>query len=149
MEIVEKFREIDIQYLDSLTQDELCSYMKSKLPVSEKRKLYNQIKILCKQNIKAKYEIKRLYTHSFKHQDKHEGRLFDGSSIQGIPKTIRGFLCKGLTTDIDQNNSHPTILKYLCDKHNIKHYFYALLIKINYSVKKKMISLKHLIKKQK
>jgi hypothetical protein len=119
MEVVERFRELDIQYLDSLSFDEVCSYMWSNMTADEKKKYYKKIKSFCKQNIKAKYEIKRLYTHSFKHQDRHEGRLFDGSSIQGIQKIIRGFLCKGLTTDLDQNNSHPTILKYLCDKHNI------------------------------
>jgi hypothetical protein len=119
MEIVERFSERNIQYLDSLTCDEICSYMSANMNPNDKKKNYKKIKQLCKQHIKARYEIKRLYTYSFKHQDKHEGRLFDGSSIQGIPKIIRGFLCKGLTTDIDQNNSHPTILKYLCDKHNI------------------------------
>ncbi len=119
MEVVERFRELDIQYLDSLSFDEVCSYMWGAMTSIEKKKYYKKIKSFCKQNIKAKYEIKRLYSHSFKNQNRHEGRLFDGSSIQGIPKIIRGFLCKGLTTDIDQNNSHPTILKYLCDKHNI------------------------------
>lgn len=119
MEVVERFREIDIQYLDNLTFDEVCSYMWCSMSSIDKKIYYKKIKSFCKSNIKAKYEIKRLYSHSFKNQDRHEGRLFDGSSIQGIPKIIRGFLCKGLTTDIDQNNSHPTILKYLCDKHNI------------------------------
>ena len=119
MEVVERFREIDIQYLDSLTFDEVCSYIRSSMNSKEKKIYYNQIKSLCKSNIKAKYIIKRLYSHSFKYQDLHEGRLFSGSCIQGMSKIIRGFLCKGITTDIDQANSHPTILKYLCDKHNI------------------------------
>ena len=119
MEVVERFREIDIQYLDNLTFDEVCSYIRSSMTSKEQKNYYKKIKSFCKSNIKAKYEIKRLYTHSFKNQDRHEGRLFDGSSIQGMSKIIRGFLCKGITTDIDQANSHPTILKYLCDKHNI------------------------------
>lgn len=119
MEVVERFSDKCIQYLESLTYDDICSYMSANMSASDKKKNYKKLKELCKQHIKARYEIKRLYTHSFKHQDKHEGRLFNGSSIQGIPKIIRGFLCRELTTDIDQNNSHPTILKYLCDKHNI------------------------------
>ena len=119
MEIVERFSERNIQYLDSLTYDEICSYMSADMTANDKKKNYKQIKELCKQHIKARYEIKRLYTHSFKHQDKHEGRLFGSNSIQGVSKIIRGLLCKDLTTDIDQNNSHPTILKYLCHKHNI------------------------------
>jgi len=119
MEIVERFSEKNIQYLDSLTYDELCSYMSPTMSSNDKKNNYKKIKDLCNQHIKAKYEIKRLYTHSFKNQDKHEGRLFNGSSVQGISRIIRGFLCRDLTTDIDQNNSHPTILKYLCKIHNI------------------------------
>ena len=119
MEVVERFNEIDIKYLDSLSFDKICSYFDQKLSINDKRDNYDKIKQFCKQHIKAKYEIKRLYTHSFKHNDKHEGRLFNGASIQPIPKVIRGFLCKNLTTDIDQCASHPTILKYLCKKHNI------------------------------
>ena len=47
------------------------------------------------------------------------GRLF-GNGIQNIPNNIRGFLCDGLTTDLDFKNCHPTILYYICIKHKIK-----------------------------
>jgi len=119
MEVIERFNEINIQYLDTLTFDNICSYFNSNMTSKDKKENYKKIKEFCKQHIKAKYEIKRLYTHSFKYQDIHEGRLFNGGSIQSIPKAIRGFLCKGLTTDIDQSMSHPTILRYLCLKHKI------------------------------
>lgn len=50
-----------------------------------------------------------------------DGRLFgEGNSIQGLPKNVRGFICEGLTTDIDMINAHPTILKKLCEEHNIE-----------------------------
>ena len=35
------------------------------------------------------------------------------------PKNIRGFICDGITTDIDMINAHPTILKKLCEEHDI------------------------------
>ena len=47
------------------------------------------------------------------------GRLY-GNGIQNIPSNIRGFLCSGLTTDIDFKNCHPTILYYICKQHGIK-----------------------------
>ena len=50
-----------------------------------------------------------------------DGRLFgEANSIQGLPKNIRGFICEGITTDIDMINAHPTILKKLCEEHNIE-----------------------------
>ena len=47
------------------------------------------------------------------------GRRFGKFSIQGVTREIRGLLCDGITTDIDQVNCHPVILKHLCDKYNI------------------------------
>lgn len=47
------------------------------------------------------------------------GRLY-GNGMQNVSKGIRGFLCGGLTTDIDFKNCHPTILYYICIKHDIK-----------------------------
>ncbi len=50
-----------------------------------------------------------------------DGRLFgEANSIQGLPKNVRGFICDGITTDIDMVNAHPSILKKLCDEHNIE-----------------------------
>ena len=50
-----------------------------------------------------------------------DGRLFgEANSIQGLPKNVRGFICDGITTDIDMNNAHPTILRKLCEEHNIE-----------------------------
>jgi len=48
------------------------------------------------------------------------GRLIGDNTIQSCIKNIRGFLCENLTTDIDMNNCHPTILFQLCEKHNIE-----------------------------
>ena len=59
--------------------------------------------------------------HIYKHVDENKGRLFSGTSIQGKPKYIRGYLLHGITTDIDMINAHPSILLYLCNKHEIPH----------------------------
>lgn len=46
------------------------------------------------------------------------GRLYGNNSIQNISGIVRGFLFKH-TTDLDMKNCQPTILKYLCEKHNL------------------------------
>ena len=50
---------------------------------------------------------------------KNFGRLFGENSIQTVKKDIRGFLCDGITTDIDMRNAHPSILYKICEIHNI------------------------------
>lgn len=119
MEFVERFSKRDIKYLNSLTYGDICSYMDSKMSADDKKVNYEKIKNFCKMNIKAKYELKRLYKYTFKYDDIHEGRLFSGGSIQGIPRDFRGLVCRNVSTDIDQSASHPTILRYLCKINNI------------------------------
>ena len=48
------------------------------------------------------------------------GRLFGDFTIQTCVKNVRGFLCDGLTTDIDMDNAHPSILLKLCQTHDIE-----------------------------
>lgn len=47
------------------------------------------------------------------------GRLYGHCSIQNVNSVFRGLLFKH-TTDIDIKNCHPVILKWLCDKYEIK-----------------------------
>jgi len=47
------------------------------------------------------------------------GRLYGHGSIQNVNSVFRGLLFKH-TTDIDIKNCHPVILKWLCDKYEIK-----------------------------
>ena len=47
------------------------------------------------------------------------GRLFGDDTIQSLVKNIRGFICDGVSTDIDMVNCHPVILLALCEEHNI------------------------------
>jgi hypothetical protein len=56
------------------------------------------------------------YNHS---KARLDGRKYGKFCIQGVIREIRGVLCEGLATDIDQINSHPCILLQLCKRHNI------------------------------
>lgn len=78
---------------------------------------FELIQSFCKGMIKARGEMKRFYSYSMTTPLSSQGgggRLYCGNSIQGLPKKIRGFLLNGITTDIDQVNSSPTILRYIC-----------------------------------
>jgi hypothetical protein len=57
--------------------------------------------------------------HVYKQSDENKGRFFSGTSIQGKPKYIRGYLLHDISTDIDMVNAHPAILLHLCKKHDI------------------------------
>tara|TARA_Y100000389_G_C17447108_1_gene512321 strand:- start:31 stop:2232 length:2202 start_codon:yes stop_codon:yes gene_type:complete len=114
MELVEKFSKRGVDYANCMSYDDVCCYLDSNMNTQEKKVYYKKIKNYTSSLIKANYEIKRLYSFSFKNTDKHQGRLFSGHSIQGIPKHIRGLICRQNTTDIDMENAHPKILSYLC-----------------------------------
>jgi hypothetical protein len=119
MELVEKFSKRETDYVNSMTYDDVCSYLDPNMNTQEKKIYYKKIKNYTSSLIKANYEIKRVYSFSFKNSDKHQGRLFSGNSIQGIPKHLRGLICKKNTTDVDMENAHPKILSYLCKMNGI------------------------------
>jgi hypothetical protein len=119
MELVEKFSKRETDYVNSMTYDDVCSYLDANMNTQEKKIYYKKIKNYTSSLIKANYEIKRVYSFSFKNSDKHQGRLFSGNSIQGIPKHLRGLICKKNTTDVDMENAHPKILSYLCKMNGI------------------------------
>jgi len=60
-------------------------------------------------------------THTFKYTQKNNSRYYAPNSIQNMSKVIRGFLYNNISTDVDQSNSSPTILRMLCRKYNIQH----------------------------
>lgn len=51
--------------------------------------------------------------------ESHGSRLYANRGIQSVPADIRGFLCRGYTTDVDAKNCHPKILQYICHKYSI------------------------------
>jgi hypothetical protein len=70
-------------------------------------------------NNNKKINIK--YKKGIKYETKM-GRWFCNASIgiQSMPRKIRHTLCKDLWIDLDFKNCHPSILKQICDKHNIE-----------------------------
>ncbi len=65
--------------------------------------------------------LKSKGTCTFKYTQTNNTRFYSNNSIQNISKIIRGFLYQGISTDIDQSNSSPSILRMLCRKYNIDH----------------------------
>jgi len=117
MELEERLPLIKIKWLATFTLqqfEEHCITKKTK-----KADIYNmfeQLKSFCKTNLKTNGKTKRIYSYS---KNSYEGRLYSGGSIQGISSTIRGFLMKEITTDIDMSNSFANIICYVCKKHGI------------------------------
>jgi len=116
MELIENVNIEYLEYLNSLTKKQLLYYTDVKNKTKEdKEQLYKRIKSYCSKLIKCGGTMKHLYKYTL---NTNYGRLYSGSSVQGLPSSIRGFLFKH-TTDYDMENAHPKILLYLCNKHNL------------------------------
>jgi hypothetical protein len=61
--------------------------------------------------------MKREYKYS--ESMENYGRL-SSNGMQGVMREFRGFLMGQTTTDLDEENSHPVILSYICHKNGIK-----------------------------
>ena len=83
----------------------------------ERQKMFNKIKNICNDIIINNGSMKREYKYS--ESMENYGRL-SSNGMQGVMREFRGFLMGENTTDIDQENSHPVILSYICHKNNIK-----------------------------
>ena len=82
----------------------------------ERHLMYNKIKKMCNDIIINNGSMTREY--KFSDSMEHYGRL-SSNGMQGVMREFRGFLMGTNTTDVDQKNSHPVILSYLCHKHGI------------------------------
>lgn len=114
---------VDINYLKflkSLKKKEIFRHLNTKNK-KEQQKIYDRIINYCDKMIKCNGNFKHIYKYTL---NTNSGRLYCGSSIQGLPKAIRGLLFKN-TTDYDMVNAHPTILLYLCKKHNLDKNIYS------------------------
>lgn len=84
---------------------------------------YKRIVKYVRQAKKNGYKIKQTYSTAFNND---EGRLFvsnedtNKAGLQNINRFMRGCLSNGIYIDVDMVNAHPTILRYICFKHNIK-----------------------------
>lgn len=111
--------QIDIQrlkFIKSLSPKQLNNILdKNGISKKDRKSTLNQIINYVNKMIKSEGQFKHIYNYTL---NQNSGRLYCGSSIQMLPKPIRGLLFPE-NTDYDMCNAHPTILKYLCDKHEI------------------------------
>jgi hypothetical protein len=89
-------------------------------PLKDIKTWYSILMQFCKTNIKTKGITKRIYSYSLNTPAGLGGRLFSGGSLQSIWSPYRGLLMNGIGTDIDMQNAHPVILRYVCHKYNIQ-----------------------------
>ncbi len=106
------------EYKDECIQDALMDG-KQKPKEKDMKAWFATLKYFCATNIKTKGITKRIYSYSLNTPAGLGGKLFSGGSIQGIWGKYRGLLMRGLGTDIDMANAHPTILRYVCHLHQI------------------------------
>ena len=127
MELIERPDLEAVNYLASIKYDDFrTKCLNSAHENGEKRPRekdmttwYSILQQFCKTNIKTKGITKRIYSYSQTTPAGLGGRLFSGGSLQSIWSVYRGLLMRDIATDIDMSNAHPTILLYICKKHNI------------------------------
>ena len=119
MELIETFDLQRISFLKTFTISDIKTYYPSLKNDKERVVELNKIKELCDASIRTGGSIKRVYKYSDDTVRSFGGRLYSKGGIQQIPRSIRGFLMNN-STDIDMTNAHPTILLYLCKKHEIR-----------------------------
>jgi hypothetical protein len=124
MNLIERPPLDKLQLLDRMTFKYYCDLLTDdKKKKIEKRKdlktHFNEIKKFIKNSIKTKGNTKCLFTMSKSTKVDEGGRLFCHDSIQAFDSKIRGYLYDGITTDVDFKNCHPSILEFICKKHDI------------------------------
>lgn len=119
MELIETVDLQRIAFLKNFTIADIKTHYSWLKNDKERMVELNKIKELCNANVRTGGAIKRVYKYSDDTVRSFGGRLYSKGGIQQIPCTIRGFLMNN-STDIDMTNAHPTILLYLCKKHEIR-----------------------------
>ena len=92
------------------------SYCKDTHGEDERKKQFMNIRKFCSDALNNNGERFRSYYYP---PGKRFGRRSCPDSIQPIDRHFRGLLCRGLHTDLDMDNCHPTILMWICDMHKI------------------------------
>ena len=118
MNAIEKIPLKRLKLINRLSLDSYISLIgKTTYKKCEIKEHFRLIKTYIKDMIRAKGEMKKLYKHS---EASDKGRLYGSDSIQALDAIIRGYLFRGNTTDIDQVNSHPVLLRCISKKHKIR-----------------------------
>ena len=101
MEFIERIEISLIKKLNRMTENDFENYYINfsddieKIKKKDLKSLYEKIMCFCKVNIKNNGITKRVYNYSIETIKEKGGRLYCGNSIQGFPKSIRGFLDVG------------------------------------------------------
>ena len=119
MELTERIPVERLQAIASMPYTMFKQLGSSAKNETERKDRFAQFQRYSTSMVAAKGEMKRLYKYTDATPNDVGGRLYSGGSIQGVPCPIRGYLLDGNCTDIDMKNAHPTILLYICNKHNI------------------------------
>ena len=109
------FSEFENDYEERVIRESL----KKKTSRKDLKDSYNTIQNTCNSFLKANGVLKRTYKNSLTTPTDMGGRLFAGGSIQQILKEYRSVLIRDSTTDLDMQNAHVKIAKYICQKHEI------------------------------
>lgn len=116
MELIERIPLEKIKRLSKISYTVFKQYTGKCKTEKERKEYFEKFKSYCSGVIKMKGISKRIYHYTDK-SALDAGRLFSGSSIQGIAGDFRGYLMNGITTDLDMKNCHPVILEYICKLH--------------------------------
>ena len=120
MELIEELPLLKINFLKNLSfRDFKVFCSKNAKNEDERKKQHSILQGFCDGNIKSRGQMTRLYSYTQKTPLEVGGRLYCGNSLQGLGKQFRGFLCDGITTDIDMKNAHPIIARYICKLNGI------------------------------
>ena len=101
---------LDLEFNDFV---DICEYKNNNN--QEHQRDFRLFKAHLMEMVQGKGGITRTYRFE---ASKSYGRRYS-AGLQGMKKVYRGALCKGISTDIDLVNCHPTILEYICITHNI------------------------------
>jgi len=83
---------------------------------AERRELFGKMKRYINTQFQCAGKMKVGYKN-----DEYEGRLFKtDNGIQGHMRELRAVMFRDTTTDVDAQNCHPNIIRWLCHKHSIR-----------------------------
>ncbi len=121
-ELEEEFNESQrIYYIMSMSYEDFKELLKKRNKndnnyknEEERKNIYNSTIKYCKETLSNNLKNKVIWTKS------KGGRYYSKNSLQNYPREIKDFLTEDIMTDIDINNSQPTILLNICKKYDIK-----------------------------
>jgi len=83
---------------------------------AERRELFGKMKRYINTQFQCAGKMKVGYKN-----DEYDGRLFKtDNGIQGHMRELRAVMFRDTTTDVDAQNCHPNIIRWLCHKHSIR-----------------------------